>query len=450
MRRSIFGTIVVVAVIVLSAVGVDVSAKLTERSILHGTSSKSTISKFFADVCGEEEGSNVSCDKVTASRWGVFPPRPKEGEYKGAGIPISIFGTAYCTFVLAWFLGVGRSSYNRRFWHVVPVVVTTGGLGASLFLSYIMFFQLSVWCPWCAACHAVNLLLWVGTLILWPRKLPVAEGGLSKVDAPISEVVPKPAHSRPSVRVALLTVAMGAALIWGEWKATVNLVGNYNMNMMYRQMQRYRPDAQALLQRFFRQEKKDIPIRTDDPVRGTPDPCKLVVLSDFGCPSCAFFAKQLEEDILPMFDGTLAVYFKHNPLNRTCNPHQPQNLYPYSCDAARAAIAAHLQGGNEAFWKMHDVLFENGQRLDEFPYAELAEQISLDGARLLADMKSEAVTEWLKEDTELTRELECNSTPVLYLDGRRVDSLAHADLDFWKNLATAAKKAREAKRSRRQ
>src|SRR5690606_24896957 len=56
--------------------------------------------------------------------------------------------------------------------------------------------------------------------------------------------------------------------------------------------------------------------------------------------------------------GGLRVVFKMWPISTSCNPTAKTDLHPVACDASLAAQAAFMLGGNEAFWKMHDLLFE--------------------------------------------------------------------------------------------
>ncbi|MCX7808862.1 MAG: thioredoxin domain-containing protein, partial [Deltaproteobacteria bacterium] len=90
----------------------------------------------------------------------------------------------------------------------------------------------------------------------------------------------------------------------------------------------------------------------------------MVIFSDFECPFCARVEgtiKQLREQ----YGNDLRVVWKNNPL-----PFH-QNAMP----AAEAAMEVYAQRGNEAFWKYHDLLFENQRELSRETLERLAQQI---------------------------------------------------------------------------
>ena len=94
----------------------------------------------------------------------------------------------------------------------------------------------------------------------------------------------------------------------------------------------------------------------------------VVVFGDFQCPACAIFETNLNGWVVPTAEksyGGVKVVFKHWPLSPACNKHTGRDAHPKACIAARAAEAARIVGGDEAFWKMHDLLFASREALKD-------------------------------------------------------------------------------------
>jgi hypothetical protein len=150
----------------------------------------------------------------------------------------------------------------------------------------------------------------------------------------------------------------------------------------------------------------------------------------------------LREKVMPgaakTANGGFKVYFKHWPICKDCNAVMTGNtMHPVACQAAMAAEGARLVGGDEAFWKMHDLLFEHQadwkKTRDFVPYAR---QIGLDEAAFRKAMASSEALNRVRadaadgmalgseeiEDPARRAEIRVDSTPVLFVDGRRLDS----------------------------
>ncbi len=104
-------------------------------------------------------------------------------------------------------------------------------------------------------------------------------------------------------------------------------------------------------QRFDASGAKRIPLE-GSPARG-PDagPVVIVEFADFECPFCQKLAPELD-----------ALWEKHRDRVRFVYKFMPLSMHPHGELAARAAIAAQMQG---KFWPMHHQLFANGQRLEQ-------------------------------------------------------------------------------------
>ena len=162
------------------------------------------------------------------------------------------------------------------------------------------------------------------------------------------------------------------------------------------------------------------------PCRGKKDaPATLVVISDFQCLYCAM-GKKLVEELERRAKERLRVCFLNWPLTK---------IHPLAKGAARAAVAAQLQG---KFWPMHDLLFENRGELQREDLLSHAKEIGLDLARFEKDMDSAAVEARVELDITEARRLRMRGTPAFLINGRRyTDPKSPDDFMDWIEEAEA-------------
>ena len=463
-------------VIVSSLLGALISYNLLVKHEM-----KHTGLSWFDDVCegDSEKGSARSCDAVVASPWGTFPPIPREEsedepeaesepvsdrraaeaalarQYAPRPLPIlsgirmvprsvALFGMMYFSALATWYLAVGRVTYDRRRWHLVPLLLNVAGVAGVLFFLYLMFFtDLDEWCPWCLVAHALNVAALVGAFLLWPRAVPAAA---PEPQGP--EPAAPPSASHPSRRLAFVTLATMAAVAVAElWLhdyaaeqrgRRLYQVGFATVAKAHAELEESIRQHVGTLYAIYEQgELLDIPIRPDDPVKnpGATD-AVMVIITDFQCPHCARFAKYTDEVLEPMFGERLKIVFKHYPASTECNPHIPHNMHPAACAASRAAEAARVLGGNDAFWKAHDLMFANQGRLaNPTRYLpELAKGLGFEWETFRETMDSDAVRNRIREDVELAKKIKLRGTPSLYLNGRHVPSVCRPVKVFWQEV----------------
>ena len=96
----------------------------------------------------------------------------------------------------------------------------------------------------------------------------------------------------------------------------------------------------------------------------------------------------------------------------------PRTAHPHATRAAQAAEAAGLQG---RFWDMHDLLFENEDRLEEPYLRRYAERLDLDLHRFDRDIESEEVAAKVRSDFLSGARSGVNGTPTFFVNGERYD-----------------------------
>jgi Na+/H+ antiporter NhaA len=144
-----------------------------------------------------------------------------------------------------------------------------------------------------------------------------------------------------------------------------------------------------------------------DHVRGPQDArVTLVEYGDFECPFCGQ-AEGVIRELLTSFDDDIRYVWRHLPLN---------DVHPYAQIAAEASEAAGAQG---AFWEMHDTLLGHQGRLRPSDLSAYAEQLGLDGARIVEDLHRHEYAARVSEDVASADESGVAGTPTFFVNGRR-------------------------------
>jgi protein-disulfide isomerase len=151
------------------------------------------------------------------------------------------------------------------------------------------------------------------------------------------------------------------------------------------------------------------PITEEDWSLGSPDaPATLLEYGDFECPYCAMARPELES-VVEADPDTIRLVYRHFPIT---------TIHPHALTAAEAAEAAGAQG---KFWEMHDMLFENQDRLEYEDLVEYAEEIGLDVKRFDREMKSRRYEGEVKKDFRQGMKDGVNGTPTIFINRIRYD-----------------------------
>jgi protein-disulfide isomerase len=162
----------------------------------------------------------------------------------------------------------------------------------------------------------------------------------------------------------------------------------------------------------------------DSPVRGAAAAkVTVVVWSDFECPAC--------KRMVPFIEGAVSA---RSADTRLVHKMYPLSQHPRAEPAARAAIAAQLQG---KYWEMEELLFRT-TALEDADLEAHARSLGLDVIRFQVDMASARVTKRLEADRKQAEDLGLTGTPFVMVNGREFDLgfFSPTELDAW--LATDA------------
>jgi len=149
-------------------------------------------------------------------------------------------------------------------------------------------------------------------------------------------------------------------------------------------------------------------------------PVTIVEYFDFQCPFCAKEYQKIKQ-IMAEYPDKIRLILKHFPLD-----------FHKKAPAAHAAVEfAFKQKGADAFWKMHNMIMDEPEKLDIPVLKEYAQKLSLDVnelEKIWTDDK--AIAELLKADKELASKCNVHGTPTIFINGRK---LIDRSLDSYRN-----------------
>ncbi len=160
-------------------------------------------------------------------------------------------------------------------------------------------------------------------------------------------------------------------------------------------------------------------ITTDgQPSLGTPGaPVRLVVFTDFQCPYCKKEAESLRKNLLKAYPKEVRLYFKDFPLDP---------IHPWARDAAIAGRCVYKQS-EESFWKYHDWVFAHQSEITKANFREKVVEFAgtlpdVDQLRFTRCIDNRETEPEVNRSIAEGRELGINSTPTLFINGRKIPS----------------------------
>ena len=152
-----------------------------------------------------------------------------------------------------------------------------------------------------------------------------------------------------------------------------------------------------------------------DHIQGSNDaPIVLVEYGDYQCPHCGRaypIVKRMQEKL----GDQLKFVFRNFPLAK---------IHPEATMAAVATEAAALQ---DKYWEMHDIIFENQDKLGADTITQLAETIDLDLERFHDNMKRKDLISKVEMDFESGIKSGVNRTPTFFINGEKYEGMFAGD-----------------------
>jgi protein-disulfide isomerase len=139
----------------------------------------------------------------------------------------------------------------------------------------------------------------------------------------------------------------------------------------------------------------------------------LVEYSDFECPVCRNLHDVLR-GMLPNYAGKVRLVFKDFPL---------EQLHPWARTAAIAGRCAYQQDP-QAFWKMYDFIYDNQEIISAAnawtKMTDYASQSGLNADAFKACMSGPEAGAAINASRANGQQLDVNSTPTVFVNGRRM------------------------------
>jgi protein-disulfide isomerase len=147
------------------------------------------------------------------------------------------------------------------------------------------------------------------------------------------------------------------------------------------------PASAPAAQPTAKQAMQVVPVGPNDHVKGNPN-AKLFLIeySDFECPFCARVHPTIKQ-IMEKYPNDIAWVYRHFPLS----------FHPKAMPAAVASECVAQLGGNDAFWKFADVVFDE----KNFDYVSTAKALGINEAKFKSCIDdSAAIVEKINQQTK--------------------------------------------------
>jgi len=155
--------------------------------------------------------------------------------------------------------------------------------------------------------------------------------------------------------------------------------------------------------------KLKTPVSAEDHVQGPENAeVTLVEYGDYECPHCAH-AYPMVKRIQKRFGDRLRFVFRNFPLTQS---HR---------HAEAAAETTEFAGPQGKFWEMHDLLFENQERLGPELFQELAGKLELSIPALRQALEDRQFEARIRADFSGGVRSGVNGTPTFFINGVRND-----------------------------
>jgi protein-disulfide isomerase len=148
------------------------------------------------------------------------------------------------------------------------------------------------------------------------------------------------------------------------------------------------------------------------PPAGSPwkgnDKAKVVIqeFSDFQCPFCSRVEPTMKE-VMKNYGDKVKVVWRDKPLP----------MHPEAPLAAQAAREAFKQKGPDGFWKMHETMFKNQQKLKREDLEGYAKEIGLDMDKFKKALDTQAHKAAVDADDKAGTDVGITGTPAFVING---------------------------------
>lgn len=153
---------------------------------------------------------------------------------------------------------------------------------------------------------------------------------------------------------------------------------------------------------------KPVDEKTDHVLGAKNAKVTLIEYSDFECPFCQRFYPTIKE-LLKSYPNDVRFVYRHFPLN---------SIHPNAQKAAEATECAAKLGGNDAFFKLHDKIFERSPDIGPSVLVTLAKEIGLKEADFKSCLDSGEMAAKVNQDMQDGTSAGVSGTPATFVNGK--------------------------------
>lgn len=326
----------------------------------------------YVSLCAVSEA--VNCDTVSQSMYSIF-----------LGVPVPVWGVlGYGFFLILLSFAYRQEARPHRVWLLLFFIALFFSV-YSLFLAYILKFQIKVYCIVCIAGYSINFML---LFLVWIIRRRFPEKGFWSSLKKDSLFLWLPWKKQTTVLVVfLLAVSILPVVFPSYWSFSL-------------------PEISA-----------DVPtgITEDgDPWIGAQNPELVIVeYSDYMCFQCRRLHMYLRQIIAANPDKIRLVH-RHFPMDPQFNPLLTGSFHPASGKLAIAAAYAALE---DRFWQMNDLLYDIPKDIKTLDIRDLAQKSGVSFEGLASAPENRFFYRRIKRDVFKGIELGVTGTPTYEVDG---------------------------------
>jgi protein-disulfide isomerase/uncharacterized membrane protein len=337
----------------------------------------------YVSLCAISE--SINCDTVSQSIYSIF-----------LGVPVPVWGIlGYGFFLILLTFAYLQEANNRRIWLLLFLIALFFSI-YSLFLAYILKFQIKVYCIVCFAGYGINFML---LYLVWIIRKRFPEKGF------------------------LISLKKDILFLWRPWKkqTTVLVFFLLAMSIMPLVFPSYwkfsPPDVTADLPSGMTEE--------GDPWIGAQNP-ELVIIeySDYMCFQCRKMHMSLRQIVAKNPDKIRLVH-RHFPMDKEFNPLLTGSFHPASGKLAIAAAYAAYEG---RFWQMNDLLYQIPKDIKKLDIRELAQKSGVSFEGLASAPYNRFFYRKIKRDVLKAIEMGVTATPTYEVNGNLYQGRIPLDL----------------------
>lgn len=338
-------------------------------------------------------GTIFDCNAVNTSAYSVL-----------FGLPLSAWGVAF--YLIFIFLILYAESEQHTVIDFIILWFAIFGVLLSVVLGFISFVKIKKICSFCMVLWACNIVLLVCVLLRIQQMYDGIIKGINTIhDFDVMQIMKSRTVQKFFV-ITLVTACVSLGIAYG-------LHAGLQYTYTKKEEQRQAKLIEEFKKEYNTYEKINVAVDDINPVLGKKEyPVHIVVFFDFNCGACHRAIIMLHELALK-YDGAIALYLRHFPLDGQCNRFIKSIKDGSSCNAS--AIAYSLYGSASYHEYIMQLMSHQGKVDDEI-IKSAVERLQYDYNELFQRAKTKEVIKYLQKDISLGGSLGVHATPTIIIN----------------------------------